>query len=917
MKKTYDPHDIEKRWQTFWENSECFVPRGDGEPYCIMLPPPNVTGTLHMGHAFQDTIMDCLIRYHRMRGYRTLWQPGTDHAGIATQMVVERQLEIQGESRTALGREKFIEKVWAWKDQSGNTITQQLRRLGCSMDWSRERFTLDEQLSQAVTKAFVSLYEKGLIYRGKRLVNWDPQLQTAVSDLEVLTQEENGHLWHIRYPLTDSEDYLVVATTRPETMLGDTAVAVNPDDNRYQHLIGKTIKLPLSEREIPIIGDDYVDPTFGSGCVKITPAHDFNDHEVGLRHHLAVINIMNLDGSINDAAPQAYRKLDRYEARKKILTDLETLKLLEKTEDYKHAVPRGDRSGQIVEPMLTDQWFVSIDKLAAPAIKAITKQQTQFIPENWSKIYFEWMNNIQDWCISRQLWWGHQIPAWYDEKGDYYVAESEQAVRTQYKLGDIKLTRDEDVLDTWFSSALWPFSTLGWPQNEAELKTFYPTTVLVTGFDIIFFWVARMMMMGLEFMDDVPFREIYVHGLVLDPNGKKMSKSKGNVLDPIDFIDGITLDTLIEKRVASMMQPHLAKSVEQKTRQQFPNGIPAYGADALRFTFMAMASNNRNIRFDIKRIEGYRNFCNKLWNAVRYIEMNCSDKTLSSNAPSLLPADIWIRNEINVLAGKIQQYFTQYRFDLIAQTLYEFVWHDYCDWYLEFSKLIQTSSSEDNIKTANLSCLLETLETILRFLHPFIPFLSEELWQQIKPLTGHSHETIQYRPYPQADAAMGDSQINREIEWVKTFITNIRRIRSEVGIAPITTVPLLIKQWTEQDRQYFANHEESVTKLAHIKSVQWLEASYQPPPSAMAIINETRLLIPLEGLISIETEISRLNKEISKLDKTRKQLNQRLSDPNFADKAPQDVVSQHHEKISFIDTQLNGMKEQLENLTLS
>ena len=736
MEKTYDPHAIEQHWYQQWEDKNYFAPTGKGSSYCIMIPPPNVTGTLHMGHAFQDTLMDALTRYHRMQGDNTLWQPGTDHAGIATQMVVERQLNAIGKTRHDLGRDDFIKRVWEWKEESGGTITKQLRRMGASLDWQRERFTMDEGLSKSVTEVFVKLHDEGLIYRGKRLVNWDPVLHTAISDLEVISEEENGYMWHMRYPLADGSGHLVVATTRPETMLGDSAVAVHPEDERYKNLVGKEIALPLTGRTIPIIADDYVDPEFGTGCVKITPAHDFNDYEVGQRHDLPLINIFTVDAQINDNAPTKYQGMDRYEARDLIVHDLRELELLEKIDDHKLMVPRGDRSGVVVEPFLTDQWYVKIEPLAKPAIEAVETGKIKFVPENWNKTYFEWMRNIQDWCISRQLWWGHRIPAWYDDAGNIYVAHDEAEARKKYNLdGDVKLRQDEDVLDTWFSSALWPFSTLGWPEKTDALKTFYPTNVLVTGFDIIFFWIARMIMMGLKFMDDVPFHEVYVTGLVRDSDGQKMSKSKGNVLDPLDIINGIDLEALVEKRTSNMMQPEKAKQIEKATRKHFPDGIPAFGTDALRFTLAALASTGRDIRFDLQRIEGNRNFCNKIWNAARYVLMQCEDQDtgIDNDDVELSLADRWIISRLQQVEENISQHFDSYRFDLAAKAIYEFTWHEYCDWYLELSKpILFADESSESAKRGTRRTLVRVLEALLRLSHPIMPFITEEIWQQIQ-----------------------------------------------------------------------------------------------------------------------------------------------------------------------------------------
>ncbi len=921
MDKTYNPQAIEQKWYQTWEDRGYFAPREDDRDsasYCIMIPPPNVTGTLHMGHAFQDTIMDALIRYHRMKGDNTLWQAGTDHAGIATQMVVERQLNAENKSRHDLGRDAFIERVWQWKEQSGGSITRQLRRMGGSLDWTHERFTMDDGLSAAVHKVFIDLYDEGLIYRGQRLVNWDPVLHTAVSDLEVISEEEQGHLWHMRYPLTDGSGQLVVATTRPETMLGDTAVAVHPDDERYRDFIGKTISLPLVGREIPIIGDDYVDPEFGSGCVKITPAHDFNDYEMGQRHNLPMINILTVDACINDNAPEKYRGLDRYEARDVIIHDLKELDLLEKIDDHKLMVPRGDRSGAVVEPYLTDQWFVKIAPLAEPAIAAVKDGRIKFVPENWDKTYYEWMNNIQDWCISRQIWWGHRIPAWYDEDGKVYVADNEAAVREKYNLGaDVKLSQDEDVLDTWFSSALWPFSTLGWPQQTDRLQTFYPTSVLVTGFDIIFFWVARMIMMGLKFMGDVPFKEIYIHGLVRDAEGQKMSKSKGNVLDPIDLIDGIELESLVEKRTSGLMQPQMAKKIEKSTRKQFADGIPAFGTDALRFTFAALASTGRDIRFDLSRIEGYRNFCNKLWNATRYVLMNTEDQDtgIDDNDVEYSLADRWILSRLQSVSDSVNEHINAYRFDMAARDLYAFIWEEYCDWYLELSKPVLMKESSDAQKRGTRQTLVRVLESILRLCHPIMPYITEELWQRVAPLAAVKADTVMTCAYPTGDDSKRDATAEQELEWVKTFVMGVRRIRSEMDIAPGKPLPVLLQNASNDDQQRFNNNDAFINTLAKLESVTFLGNDEQAPESATALVGEMKLLIPLAGLIDKDAEMARLNKEIGKIDGNLQKSKAKLDNPNFADKAPEAVVQKERDRVAEMEHAIAQLQEQLDRIS--
>ena len=933
MDKTYDPHNIEQRWYQTWEKNNYFASGTAGESYCIMIPPPNVTGSLHMGHAFQDTIMDALTRYHRMKGYSALWQPGTDHAGIATQMVVERLIEAEGKTRHDYGREKFIEKIWEWKEQSGGTITRQLRRMGSSLDWSRERFTMDKGMSEAVQEVFVRLYEEGLIYRGKRLVNWDPVLHTAVSDLEVLSEEENGSLWHMRYPLSNGTGHLVVATTRPETMLGDAAVAIHPNDERYKHLLGEFVELPLTSRRIPIIADDYVDPEFGTGCVKITPAHDFNDYEVWTRHrhtkaiqelpHGGLINIFTADAQIrsnNDdedrLIPHQYFGLDRFEARKQIIADLDAQGLLEKIEDHKLMVPRGDRSGCVIEPFLTDQWYVKVGPLAKPAIEAVENGDIKFVPDNWKNTYFEWMRNIQDWCISRQIWWGHRIPAWYDEEGNTYVGRSEQEVRSRHQLPtDYPLQQDNDVLDTWFSSALWPFSTLGWPEHTPELAKHYPTSVLVTGFDIIFFWVARMIMMGLKFQGEVPFREVYIHGLIRDAEGQKMSKSKGNVLDPIDLIDGIDLESLVEKRTSGMMQPHLAQKIESTTRKHFPNGIPSFGTDALRFTFASLASTGRDIRFDLARTEGYRNFCNKLWNAARYVLMNTEgqDNGLSGADCSYSQADKWIVSRLNEVTATTRHAIENYRFDLASQSIYEFTWNEYCDWYLELAK-ISLQSDDQALQRGTRKTLLTVLECMLRLAHPIMPFITEEIWQRVAPLAGIDGTTIMLQPYPEADTQRIDSSAIAETRWVMNFILGVRRIRGEMNIAPGKPLPVLLQNGSPTDKTNLHNNLSYLLKLGRLESIAWLNAGDPAPESAIALVGDMKILIPMAGLIDKQAELARLDKEIQKMVKELPRIEGKLANPAFVDKAPPDVVAKEKQKLADLRSSLNKLEEQFNKI---
>ena len=914
MDKSYRPKDIEQRQYQRWEDNDWFAPSGNGEPYCVVIPPPNVTGTLHMGHAFQDTIMDALIRFNRMKGKNTLWQPGMDHAGIATQMVVERQLNGEGISRKELGREKFVERVWQWKQESGGQICNQLRRMGSSLDWSRDRFTMDDDLSAAVMEVFVSLYDEGLIYRGKRLVNWDPVLHTALSDLEVLQNEEPGNLWHFRYPLASGDGHLIVATTRPETMLGDSAVAVHPDDERYQHLVGQEIILPLVDRRIPIIADEYVDPEFGTGCVKITPAHDFNDYEIGKRHDLAEYNILDDNAAINDSAPDKYRGLDRFVARKQIVEDLDALGLLDKVEDYLQKLPRGDRSDAVVEPYLTDQWYVSIQPLADPAIEAVESGRIKFVPENWSKTYFEWMNNIQDWCISRQLWWGHRIPAWYDDAGNIYVGRSEAEARQKNGLDDaLALRQDEDVLDTWFSSALWPFSTQGWPQKTESLQTFYPGNVLVTGFDIIFFWVARMIMLGLKFMDDVPFHEVYIHGLIRDPDGHKMSKSKGNVLDPLDLIDGVDLDTLLAKRTTGLMQTHLAPKIERATRRQFPDGIDEYGADALRFTFASLATTGRDIRFDLGRIEGYKNFCNKLWNASRYVLMNTEE--LDVGEVEFSTADRWIRSRLNQATTSMHEHFGNYRLDLAAQTVYDFTWHEFCDWYLELSKpVLQSDEASAEEKRGTRQTLIEVLETLLRLLHPLMPFVTEEIWAQVAPRASIGGETIMLQPYPDARSDWTDDDAEAELEWVKKFILGIRQIRGEMDISPGKSLPVLLVESSDSDRMFAERNALLLRRVGRVESVRALEAAEEQPLSATALLGNMRLLVPMAGIIDVAAEKARISKQRERIATDLKRSQGKLGNEKFVNNAPADVVTQEKQRVTEFEKQISQLDEQLERL---
>jgi valyl-tRNA synthetase len=917
MHKTYDPQAIETQIYADWERLGCFSPSGEGDPYCIMLPPPNVTGTLHMGHAFQDTIMDALTRLHRMRGRNTLWQPGTDHAGIATQMVVERQLNAAGLSRRELGREAFVERVWKWKQESGDTIEKQLKRLGASVDWSRHKFTMDPELSRGVTEAFVRLHEEGLIYRGQRLVNWDPVLRTALSDLEVVTDDEAGKLWHFRYPLADGEDSVVVATTRPETMLGDTAVAVHPDDPRHARLIGRQILLPIAGRRIPVIADQYVDPEFGSGCVKITPAHDFNDYEIGRRHGLESINVLAPDASLNSTVPERYRGLDRFVARERIVAEMESLGLLERVVEHRMAVPRGDRSGAVLEPYLTDQWYVQVAPLAEPAIRAVEEGRVRFVPENWSKTYFEWMRNIQDWCISRQLWWGHRVPAWYDSEGRPHVGKDEADARRRGGLGpDVPLRQDEDVLDTWFSSALWPFSTLGWPERTPALATWYPGTVLVTGFDIIFFWVARMIMMGLRFMGDVPFREVYIHGLVRDGEGQKMSKSKGNVLDPLDLIDGVDLETLIAKRTSAMMQPQLKTKVERATRREFPDGIPAFGTDALRFTFASLATTGRDVRLDLGRVEGYRNFGNKLWNATRFVLMNTEGEDCGPAGEMQHGlAERWIRSRLGEAARAALQAFDGYRLDLAAQATYDFSWHEFCDWYLELVKpVLNSPESSDAEKRATRRTLAVTLEALLRLLHPLMPFITEALWRRAAPVAGVAGETIMLQAYPDPAEFPRDEAAEAEMAWLQAFVLGVRQLRSEMNIAPGRPLAVLLQDAPAPAVAWLECHRELLLKLARLESVELLASGAAAPPAATALIGEAKLLVPMAGTIDAPAEIARLERQRGKLESDLGKTRAKLDKPSFVENAPAEVVDKERRRAEELQGALSSLDEQLERV---
>ena len=918
LDSSYDPKQFEARLYEQWESSGVFKPRGEGPAYTILLPPPNVTGTLHMGHAFQHTLQDALIRYHRMLGCDALWQMGTDHAGIATEMVVARNLGQEGLTRDGLGREGFIEKVWEWKQRSGGVIERQMRRLGASGDWSRSVFTMDPIASTAVVEAFVRMHEQGLIYRGQRLVNWDPVLKTAISDLEVVNEEENGFLWSISYPLSDGSATLVVATTRPETMLGDTAVMVHPDDERYQHLIGKTVKLPLSEREIPVIADAYVDREFGTGVVKVTPAHDFNDYAVGQRHELPLINIFTPEAKVNDNAPAKYVGLDRFEARKAVLADLEALGLLVETKDHKLQVPRGDRTNQVIEPYLTDQWFVKMDGLAARGLELVEQGEVRFVPGNWINTYRHWMENIQDWCISRQLWWGHRIPAWYDEAGNAYVGRDEAQARARAGLGaEVALRQDNDVLETWFSSGLWPFSTMGWPDEAAMgargYERYLPSSVLVTGFDIIFFWVARMIMLTDHFTGEVPFKDVYIHGLVRDKDGQKMSKSKGNVLDPLDLIDGITLDELVAKRTSGLMQPKMAEKIEKATRKEFPEGIPAFGADALRFTIAALATHGRDIKFDLGRAEGYKNFCNKLWNATRFVLMNTDGASFSGVPQPKTDAERWILARLDKTAAEAAEHFTAYRFDLLTQCLYEFAWNAYCDWFVELAK--PALQGEDRAAAdSTRHTLLYVLERLLSLLHPLIPFVTDELWQQIAPKLGIAETTVMLRPYPRAGEAhaegAGDfAQAEGDVEWLKAMVSALRKVRSELNVKPSDQVSLLLAKGDGSDRERAARFDASLKFLTKLDRIEFVEDAASAPPAAPAVVGELTLLVPLPA-DKLDAERVRLDKAIKNVDSEIVKARAKLSSDTFVQNAPAAVVEQERKRLVDWTGMLDELKSQ-------
>ena len=953
MEKTFAPQDIETKWYKTWEQRGYFAPKAgsDKDPYSIVIPPPNVTGSLHIGHALQHGIMDALTRYNRMKGKNALWQVGSDHAGIATQMVVERKLAAEGQpGREELGREKFIEKTWEWKEESGDTIMRQMRRLGNSVDWDTERFTMDDGFYKGVQEAFIRLHADGLIYRGKRLVNWDPKLHTAISDLEVENRDVKGKMYNLRYPLAegvktlDGKDYIVVATTRPETLLGDTGVAVNAEDPRYANLIGQHVVLPLVGRLIPIVADDHANMEKGTGCVKITPAHDFNDYEVGQRHRLPMVNILtmnadirhsaecvNSDGSdneqMNNSLPEKYQGMERFAARREVVADMDALGLLEGIEENDMTIPYGDRGGVVIEPMLTNQWYVDAKKLAGPAIEAVEDGRIKFVPQQYENMYFSWMRNIQDWCISRQLWWGHRIPAWYDQTGKAYVGSSEEDVRAKYNLGDIELHQDEDVLDTWFSSALWTFGTLGWPEDTERLKTFHPTDVLVTGFDIIFFWVARMIMMSMHLIKDengqaeVPFKTVYVTGLIRDEQGQKMSKSKGNVLDPLDMIDGIDIESLLEKRTGNMMQPQQAAKIASRTRKQFPDGVEPHGADALRFTLCALASTGRDINWDMKRLEGYRNFCNKIWNASRYVLMNATGEDGdqdcgqdNSDNYKLTLADRWIMSRLQSAESEVTAAIDSYRFDLAAQALYDFVWNEYCDWYLELSKpVLWDENGDPAIQKGTRRTLVRVLEAILRLAHPMLPFITEEIWQNIAPLAGiglnPEGDTIMLQPFPVADQSQIDAQADADIDWVKNVIVGVRNVRGEMNISPAKALPIYMARGDAEDKRRLEENRQFLSKLASLESITWLDDPAQAPLCATALAGDLEILVPMAGLIDVDAELARLDREIDKISIEVKKLSGKLSNAKFVDNAPAEVVAKERQKLEEFEGSVSQLQE--------
>ena len=911
MKKNYIPKEAEEAIYAHWENSNFFkaIPDKSKEPFCIMIPPPNVTGTLHMGHGFQNTLMDALIRYKRMSGFDVLWQVGVDHAGIATQMVVERQLESEGKTKEEIGREQFEKKVWEWKEKSGNKITQQLRRLGASVDWSREAFTMSDQLSQAVKEVFIRLYDQGLIYRGERLVNWDTELGTALSDLEVSSQEEDGQLWYIDYE-TNTGKTLTVATTRPETLLGDTALAVNPNDERYKDLIGEKAILPIVNREIPIISDPYVEMEFGTGCLKITPAHDFNDFEIGKKHNLQIINILNLDGTLNKEVPKDFQGINVEDARRLIIEKLKALKQLNKTEDYKVQIPRSERSNSILQPLITKQWFVDVKKISEEAVRVVKENETEFVPKNWENTYFSWFDEIQDWCISRQLWWGHRIPAWFDDDGKIYVGHNEEAVREKYNLQDANLMQESDVLDTWFSSALWTFSTLGWPNKENLLWRYHPTSVLVTGFDIIFFWVARMIMMTTHFIEEVPFKKILIHGLIRDSEGQKMSKSKGNTLDPLDIIDGIGLEDLIKKRTEGLMQPKMKSRIEKQTRKEFPDGIKSYGTDALRLTFCSLASGGRDINFDLKRVEGYRNFCNKLWNAARFIHLNAeaygvSESKIDTNI------DRWIQYKLNETTKDVKKYFEEYRFDLLTKTTYEFIWYEFCDWYIELNKV---RLSEPNAKKPEIvKSMIDTLEQTLKLVHPLMPFVTEEIWKQFRRYFDQKEESLMLCSFPKINSFETDKSY-LAVEWLKRVVSGLRNIRGELVIKPAQKIPAIFKEGTSVDRDISSEFDIFIKELANLESIQWEESDKDSPPSSIFVLNELKILIPLEGLIDPKKESIRLQKKIEKLDKEKTMIASKLNNKSFVDNAPNELVRNQEQRFQELSGEIDNLNREMKEI---